>query len=304
MSSNDDEKKEPFINQTKSIYVFGTFDTKGDEIMYLYRLICNRLCKWSEPSISSTAVKLIDMSTQKSVTYSDESQKNDTMPFRVDYTCTDIVSNWDEISKLNRNESNAKITDALHEFIKSEHAANKICGVISVGGSCATSMAASIFTKNLPLGLPKIIISTVAASTMGAEYIGHSDLILMPSIVDISGVSDIYKIIASNAASAIIGMSQSYTLTEIEKSFMNQQSVGFTVGITMFGITTKCVEAVKSELHKLYGSNVTVLIFHATGTGGKCMEYLVENGFIDAVIDITTTEACMCTSVLYVAEMT
>eukprot|EP01083_Nonionella_stella_P218827 784356_1 len=126
---------------------------------------------------------------------------------------------------------------------------------------------------------------------MSSKFIGASDLILMPSIVDILGITDIYKIIAENASSCIVGMSMNYYMNAIESKYKNKNKNKFTIGITMFGITTPCVEFIKEKLYNKYGkNNIDILIFHATGTGGKCMEYLIDNKLINGVIDITTTE--------------
>ena len=279
---------------SKSIYVFGTFDTKGDEVTYLSQSLGSKLSKWSDPAVSGTTIKVVDISTSRCITHSD----TDTNPegsFPVDMTCRDLVSDWNSVRSLDRTESAEHITKSLRSFIDSEYGADRMCGAIAVGGSGGTAMASTAFTQCLPLGFPKLIISTVASSAMTEHYIGHSDLILMPSIVDVSGINAIYKVIAENAACSMVAMAQNHAARQLEAPCTADshgaggQSKVFTVGVTMFGVTTQSVEFIKNKLYQKYGDNVNVLIFHATGTGGKCMEYLVEDGFIDGLIDLTTT---------------
>ena len=118
------------------VYVIGTFDTKGDELTFLAKSIANKLCKWSEPSISDTNVKLIDISTSKCITCS-PSDPNDTDAndingkYFVDMTCRQIISNWNNLPNLQRNEANQIITDSLTQFIDNEYCLNRINGVIS-----------------------------------------------------------------------------------------------------------------------------------------------------------------------------
>lgn len=276
-------------SSSKSIYVFGTFDTKGDELTYLAQCISSKLrhCKWSEPAVSGTNVKMVDISTFRCLTHS-ATDPNPGGTFPVDVTCRDLSSEWDSVSFLDRTASSDHVADSLRSFIESEYAADRMCGAIAVGGSGGTAMASKAFTRCLPLGFPKVMISTVASSAMTERYIGHSDLILMPSIVDISGLNAIYKMMAENASCCIVAMAQNHAMRQLEAPH-TAQSKAFTVGVTMFGITTQSAESVKRRLLQKYGDNVNVVMFHATGTGGKCMEYLVENEYIDGLIDLTTT---------------
>jgi len=152
----------------------------------------------------------------------------------------------------------------------------KINAVLGIGGGAGTAIATAAM-RSLPFGIPKVMISTLAGSS-NAEYVGERDIIMVPSIVDIAGVNSISAKVYAQAVSAIIGMVE----TEIPQIQKKQ-----TVAATMFGNTTPAVEHCKTVLEK---RGYEVLVFHATGTGGRTMEMLVREGHINAVLDITTTE--------------
>ncbi|MBL4646848.1 MAG: Tm-1-like ATP-binding domain-containing protein, partial [Rhizobiales bacterium] len=128
----------------------------------------------------------------------------------------------------------------------------------------------------LPLGLPKIMVSTLASGDV-APYVGVSDIIMMPSVTDLAGLNRLSRIILHNAASAIVGMSENPAPKTDDKPAL---------GLTMFGVTTPAVTAIAELLADDYDG----LIFHATGTGGRAMENLVSNDLLTGVLDITTTE--------------
>ena len=152
----------------------------------------------------------------------------------------------------------------------------KINAVLGIGGGAGTAIATAAM-RSLPFGVPKVMISTLAGSS-NAEYVGERDIIMVPSIVDIAGVNSISTKVYAQAVSSIIGMVE----TEIPKIRKKR-----TVAATMFGNTTPAVEHCKTVLEK---RSYEVLVFHATGTGGRTMEMLVREGHINAVLDITTTE--------------
>ncbi|KAB2004449.1 hypothetical protein ES319_D11G199400v1 [Gossypium barbadense] len=174
------------------------------------------------------------------------------------------------------------MSKALQHFIKKAHADGVLAGAIGLGGSGGTSLLSSAF-RSLPVGVPKLIVSTVA-SGQTEPYVGTSDLVLFPSIVDICGINSVSRVVLSNAGAAFSGM----VIGKLEK-FQESCNEGkkCTVGITMFGVTTPCVNVVNERLKK---EGYETLIFHATGVGGKTMESLVREGYIQGVLDITTTE--------------
>jgi len=136
--------------------------------------------------------------------------------------------------------------------------------------------------RALPIGVPKLMVSTLASSNV-AHYVDCSDITMMPAVVDVAGINRISSQVLSNAAHAIAGMALNRTARAAPQIISSRK----TIALTMFGVTTPCVDAVRKALE---AQGHDCLVFHATGTGGRTMEKLVENGFIDAVLDITTTE--------------
>jgi uncharacterized protein (UPF0261 family) len=158
-------------------------------------------------------------------------------------------------------------------------AAGKIQGVISLGGSGGTAIATAAM-RSLPLGFPKVMVSTLAGGDV-SQYIGVSDLVMMPSIVDIVGINRISRGVLARAAAALVGMAQA-----------NQQLAASSddkplIVASMFGNTTQCVEHARRICEQ---AGYEVLVFHATGAGGRSMESLIASGLVAGVLDITTTE--------------
>ena len=158
------------------------------------------------------------------------------------------------------------------------HTEGRFDGVIGLGGSGGSTVVTSAM-RALPLGVPKLCVSTVASGDTSA-YVGLKDVTLMPSVVDVAGLNRVSRIIYARAAGAICGMVEA----EPETGGGRDRPV---VAASMFGNTTECVEAC---VEALSDHGYEVLVFHATGTGGKTMEALVDEGLVDAVLDVTTTE--------------
>ncbi|RYE60261.1 MAG: UPF0261 family protein [Hyphomicrobiales bacterium] len=150
-----------------------------------------------------------------------------------------------------------------------------IAGMIGIGGGGGTSIVTAGM-RRLAIGVPKLMVSTMASGDV-APYVGVSDIIMVPSITDMAGLNRISRVIFSNAAQAIVAMSANPPQVEGGKRAL---------GLTMFGVTTPAVTAMVEALKDRYEP----LVFHATGTGGKTMEMLVDSGLITGVLDITTTE--------------
>jgi uncharacterized protein (UPF0261 family) len=155
----------------------------------------------------------------------------------------------------------------------------RIAGVLAAGGSGNTAIATRAM-QALPVGAPKLMVSTMAAGDT-SDYVGASDVTMMASVTDVAGVNTISGRILANAAAAMAGMVQA---PEIDLG--DQKPL---VGASMFGVTTPCVTHARERLE---ARGYEVLTFHATGAGGKAMEGLMESGFLDGVLDITTTELC------------
>ena len=155
----------------------------------------------------------------------------------------------------------------------------RLDGILSVGGSGNSSIAAQAM-QALPVGIPKLMVSTLASGDT-RPYIGAVDIAMMYSVVDIAGINRISERILTNAASAIAGMARA------NAGFRPSAESKPLIGATMFGVTTPCVTAARERLES---RGYEVLVFHATGTGGRSMEALVGGGFMAGVLDITTTE--------------
>ena len=155
-------------------------------------------------------------------------------------------------------------------------------GVISAGGSGGTSLATAGM-RRLPIGIPKVMISTVASGDVGS-YVGPADILMMYSVADVQGLNSITEQILTNGAHALAGMIARAPTPAERRATLSRNKAA--LGITMFGLTTPCVQAVTAEL----GADYDCLVFHATGTGGRSMESLADSGFLAAAIDVTTTE--------------
>jgi uncharacterized protein (UPF0261 family) len=170
----------------------------------------------------------------------------------------------------------AEAAEALARRLYDE---GRIAGVLAAGGSGNTAIATRAM-QALPVGAPKLMVSTMAAGNT-ADYVGASDVTMMASVTDVAGVNSISARILANAAAAMAGMVQAPPLELGEQRPL--------VGATMFGVTTPCVTHARERLEDL---GYEVLTFHATGAGGRAMEGLMESGFLQGVLDITTTELC------------
>jgi uncharacterized protein (UPF0261 family) len=168
------------------------------------------------------------------------------------------------------------MSEALECYLRGEHASGLVAGVIGIGGSGGTALIAPAL-QALPIGVPKVMVSTVASGNTAA-YVGFSDITLVHSVVDVAGLNAVSRRVLGNAAHAMAGMVQ-----HLMPDFGDKP----TLGMTMFGVTTPCVTAVRQALE---AEGFDCLVFHATGTGGRAMEALVEAGLIQGVLDITTTE--------------
>lgn len=152
-------------------------------------------------------------------------------------------------------------------------------GFISLGGSGGSSIAATVM-KQLPVGLPKILVSTMGAGDV-SPYVGVKDVMMMYSIVDVAGLNNVLKEVLTNAALAIAGIVKNKQPLEASPKPL--------IGATMFGVTTPCVTTAREYLEE---QGYEVVVFHATGSGGRSMEALTESGYFAGILDITTTEWC------------
>jgi len=163
------------------------------------------------------------------------------------------------------------------EVVRRLHREGRCDGALALGGTGGTSIAAQAF-RTLPLGVPKVIVSTAASGDTRA-YVAESDLVLFPSVTDIAGINRLSARILSNAAAAMIGM-----VTAPAVAVPTDRPL---VAASMFGVTTPCVTAAREQLEK---SGYEVLVFHMTGVGGRTLEELTAAGWLAGILDATTTE--------------
>ncbi|CAH9088687.1 unnamed protein product [Cuscuta epithymum] len=268
-------------NSSTSLQVFciGTADTKLEELLFLSNAVRSSLSCFATNSSTKVDVTVVDVSTGSQEISS----------------CGDFnfVSRKDVLLFYSTGEQSVQLPDdrgkaisimskGLEKFLFEAHSDQVLAGVVGLGGSGGTSLLSPVF-RSLPIGIPKVIVSTLA-SGQTQHYVGTSDLVLFPSVVDICGINSVSRAVLSNAGAAFAGMVVA-RIQSIRKSCAADEK--FTVGITMFGVTTPCVNAVKERLSK---EGFETLVFHATGVGGRAMEELVKGGFIQGVLDITTTE--------------
>jgi uncharacterized protein (UPF0261 family) len=170
------------------------------------------------------------------------------------------------------------------EVVKQLYAEGRLDAVLGLGGSGGSSIVTHAM-RQLPVGVPKLMVSTVASGDT-RPYVGAVDVAMMYSVVDIAGVNSISARIMANAAGAIAGMAKA-TAGTVPTATAGTVPERPLVGATMFGVTTPCVTRARERLEEL---GYEVLVFHATGTGGQSMEALASGGFLAGVLDITTTE--------------
>jgi len=170
----------------------------------------------------------------------------------------------------------AAMGDALSQFLIAAQLRGAVGGVLGLGGSGGTALITSAM-RALPIGLPKLMVSTVASGNV-APYVGCTDITMMHSVVDVAGLNSVLRIVLSNAARALAGMLDRQLDASTERPAL---------GMTMFGVTTSCVDAVRTCLES---DGFECLVFHATGSGGRAMEKLVDSGMLRGALDITTTE--------------
>ncbi|MBZ9677308.1 Tm-1-like ATP-binding domain-containing protein [Mesorhizobium sp. ES1-1] len=240
----------------KRIYVVGTADTKGEELAFLADAI----------AATGAAVSRVDVGTREAA-----------VP--VDITATKMAGYHPggAGAVLGGNDRGAAVTAMGIAFARFVQSRDDIAAIIGIGGGGGTSIVTSGM-RALPLGLPKIMVSTLASGDT-APYVDVSDIIMMPSVTDMAGLNRLSRVVLHNAAQAISGMAARPAPPPDGKR---------SIGLTMFGVTTPCVTAIVEELRSTYDC----MVFHATGTGGRSMEKLADSGLLSGVIDITTTEVC------------
>ena len=246
-----------------SVLLVGTLDTKGTEVAF----VRDRLLA------AGVAVTVLDAGVLGEPAFAPDIPRE--RVYRTAGTTWEAVKAAGDRGKAIEFAAKGTAAVAL-ELLKT----NSITGILGLGGSAGTTIATAAM-RELPVGLPKLMVSTLASGDV-RPYVGTRDVMMLYSIVDISGLNRISRLVLSNAASAMIGMVQ---IRNPKSEIRNEDRP--VVAATMFGVTTPCVEAARKILE---AAGYEVLVFHATGTGGRTMEGLVRDGLIAGVLDITTTE--------------
>jgi uncharacterized protein (UPF0261 family) len=245
----------------KTICLIGAFDTKGVEYAFVRGLIAARGHK--VVTVNTGVLGTTDL-------------------FPVDIEAGEVAKagggDLAELRKTHDRGAAMKVMCAGAPVVVAHlHAKGRLHGIIGMGGTGGTTVVTAAM-RALPVGVPKLCVSTAASGDVAA-YVGTKDITMMPSIVDVAGINRISRIIFTRAAGAVCGMVEAEPAAAAEDRPV--------IAASMFGNTTECVNACVETLNE---SGYEVLVFHATGTGGKAMESLVDEGLVDGVLDITTTE--------------
>lgn len=243
----------------KTVAIVGALDSKGEEFAYLKSEIEKRGC----------GTLVIDTGVLGEASFAPDISR-------------DVVARYggtelqDLIARRDRGNAVAVMTKGVAKLVLELFEAGKFEGIISMGGGAGTVIGTSAM-RVLPTGFPKLMVSTIASGDISA-YVGTTDITIMPSVVDVAGMNRISRRIYSNAAGAICGM---------VSGELNAGEDKLLIAASMFGNTTTAVNHAREIVE---AEGYEVLVFHATGTGGRTMESLVADNFIAGVLDITTTE--------------
>jgi len=245
----------------KTVAVLAALDTKGQEAQFLGQIISARgyRCLYVDVGVlADPELKSVDIVSSADV----------------------ARAGGVELADLRRSRDKALAMQAMTHgaavIAAKLFAAKQLDAAIGIGGGAGTVIASSAM-RALPIGIPKVIVSTLAAGDTG-PYVGTKDLTLMYSVVDVAGLNRVLSRILANAAGAIIGMLETEVPDRAELPL---------IAASMFGNTTRCVDQARRILEQ---EGFEVLVFHATGTGGRTMESLIGDGYISGVLDVTTTE--------------
>lgn len=243
-----------------TVVIVGTLDTKGEEIGFARDVL----------TAQGVAVHLVDVGVM-----GEPEIEPDTSASTVAQAGGTSLSDLREAG--DRGEAVSVMGEGAAAVVRRLHDDGELDGILGLGGSGNTSMATTAM-RALPVGVPKFMVSTVASGDT-EPYVGTSDIAMLYSVADIEGLNQLSRTIISNAALAMTGMvTNDPDVTVPDKP---------TIGMTMFGVTTPCVQTAREWLEE---RGYETIVFHATGTGGRAMENLIAEGVIDGVLDVTTTE--------------
>jgi uncharacterized protein (UPF0261 family) len=245
-----------------SVLLIGTLDTKGVECQFVRSILGD----------ANVAVTVLDAGVLQPPAFAPDIRRGDV------YAAAGV-----SLVALQKDADRGKAIEAAAKGVAKIavdlHAQGRLDGVLGLGGSAGTTIATAAM-RALPFGVPKVMVSTLASGQV-RPYVGVRDIMMVHSVVDISGLNRISRRVLTNAAHAMIGMVGQRTpqVTPVAEKPL--------VTATMFGVTTPCVEAARKAVEK---AGYEVLVFHATGSGGQTMESFIADGLISGVLDLTTTE--------------
>lgn len=245
---------------TKTVVIVGALDTKGQEFAFVKALI----------EAAGVKTLVVDFGVLGAPAFEPDIQR--------EVVAAAGGGHWADLaSGEHKDEAMKVMARGLAAVVRQLYDEGRLDGILGMGGSGGTSIATTAM-RALPVGVPKVMVSTVGGGDVSA-YAGTKDITFMPSIVDVAGINSISRRIYANAAGAIAGM--------VQMAVPAETAVKPLITASMFGNTTRCVDRARAALE---AAGYEVLVFHATGTGGRTMESLIADGYIVASLDITTTE--------------
>lgn len=243
----------------KTIALIGTFDTKGEEYLYV------------KNKIENLGLRTLTIHAGIFETAFSPDINHDSVAILGEGNVTELQE------KKDRGHAMEVMSKGLCALVPKLYEEKLFDAVLALGGTGGTSLVTPCM-RLLPLGVPKIMVSTMASGDV-SRYVGTSDILMMPSIVDVAGINRISSQVLTHAVHAIVGMVEhENTDIPVKKQL---------IVATMYGVTTPCVMRAKEYLEQ---EGYEVIIFHASGTGGRMMESLINSGIVDGVLDLTTTE--------------
>jgi uncharacterized protein (UPF0261 family) len=251
------------MSPNPTILLIGTCDTKLPELLYTK----------SQIESGNATVLLMDVGRKPAT--------HEAISIPQSAVSTEIP----DLTTLSRAEYITTLTPHAIKKVTSLHETHQIHGILGIGGSCGTTLAAAVMRDALPVGFPKLLVSTMASGDVG-PYIGETDISMMYSVVDIAGRNRVLEGVLDNASGGIVGMAGAFMKRQQKEKI---ESSGIKIAISMFGVTTPGVTRARERLEEVL-DGCEVYVFHATGSGGRALERLVREGQIDAVLDLTTTE--------------
>ncbi|MGH9426957.1 MAG: Tm-1-like ATP-binding domain-containing protein, partial [Terriglobia bacterium] len=249
----------------RRIVVPGTLDTKGEEILFVKNILAE----------AGAIPIVVDVGVTESRVFTPD-------VCREEIATLGGASIEDLVRQNDRGMAVTAMEKGFGRWVRNHR--DRIAGMLSIGGSGGTTIATAGM-RELPIGIPKLMVSTLASSNT-RPFVRSSDICMMYSVADFSGLNSLTRVILRNAAHSILGMT-GLSGVGPPSSAATEKKDRPLVAATMFGVTTPCVSRVRELLEE---EGFELLVFHANGAGGQGMEQLVKDGFVQGVLDITTTE--------------